>query len=243
MKDIGTFTNITLEHIFDKTRNLEGYKTQDTTGRNLYFYKQNVGEVLKEFFKNHSGNLEESNWSRVITHIENGCCFISASRGENTEQENAESTDRLAADIRSLGLGYIQVLGGFIENKGTPDEVEVTERSFIIPQPNTLSDVEFFESMIDLCKKYNQDSVLISMPGYCDFGYYNKDGELDFSPGEKLVFSEDKIGEYFSTLHKGSKRNKKFAFTEWLAVRRAGSISDRVLMHKNKEDLHLIGAE
>lgn len=227
-----------LTTIYDNTRQLGGYKLKDSNGKTLYFYKESIAKVLENFFKTHAC-LGESNFRRVLTHIENGCCFISASRGENSDEENARATDELAHDIRNLGLGYISVLGGYIENKGMDNETEVTERSFIVPQPNDISDIEFFDQMIDLCRKYNQDSVLLSMPGFCDFGYYNQSGELDFSPGDKLLFTDDKIGEYFSELTKGSRRNKKFAFTEWLAVRRAGSVPDRVWMQQNKEDLHI----
>ncbi len=74
--------------------------------------------------------------------------------------------------------------------------------------------------------------------GYTGFGYYTKTGEFDFSPGEKIVFNDKSVGQYFSALIKGSKRNKKWAFTtEWLAVRNPNSFTQAVLMDKNKENL------
>ena len=106
--------------------------------------------------------------------------------------------------------------------------------------PKNYDREDFFNVAIKLCKKYNQDSVLISMPGFVDFGYYNKNGSFDFSPGEKLTFNDAKVGEYFSTLVKGSKRNNKWAFydtvksveTEWLALRHPSSVTQSVLMSK-----------
>lgn len=239
---IGTCKVREIVPIQDKKKKLEGYSLYDSTGHLMYFYKESVADCLQKFFDRHAkapSDLNESNFSRMLTHIDNGYCFISASRNENTDQENAEATDRLAYDIRSLGMGYIPILGGFIENKGMEDETEVTERSFIVPQPKDISDIEFFDAMIELCRKYNQDSVLLSMPGFCDFGYYDKNGNLDFSPGENLILTDEKVGEYFSALHKGSRRNKKFAFTEWLAVRRAGNVTDSVYLRMNGENIHL----
>ena len=43
-----------------------------------------------------------------------------------------------------------------------------------------MSDEDFFDIAIKLCKKYNQDSVLISLPKYTDFGYYDKNGDFRF---------------------------------------------------------------
>ena len=105
--------------------------------------------------------------------------------------------------------------------------------------PKNYDKDEFFDVAIDLCKKYNQDSVLISMPGYVDFGYYDKNGDFDFSPGERLTFND--IGEYFSALVKGSKRNVKWAFqepkTEWLAIRHPSSVPQSVWMKQHGEIL------
>ena len=180
--------------------------------------------------------LHESNWGRINQHISNGCMMISACRGERTEEENIEKTDELAKDIRSNGLCFIRILGGYIENKGTDREQEVTEESFVVPKNKDMSDEEFFEIAIELCKKYNQDSVLISLPNYTEFGYYDKKGDFDFSPGEKFIANEKEIGEYFSALVKGSHRNKKFAFQdvqlEWLATRHPNSHVQAVYMSK-----------
>lgn len=213
------------------------YEKVDCDGHTMYFYEESISKYLKRYF-NKVNALDESNWSRVVSHVENGCMFISAYRDENTREENEQKTKELITMIRDKGLGYIPIFGGYVENKDTDNEVNVVEESFIVPQQH-LSDEEFFEFAIECCKKFNQDSVLISLPGYCDFGYYNKSGKLDFSPGEKMIFSDSKIKEYFSMLKYGSRHHRKFAFAEWLAIRRAGSFSDKVYMSKYKEDIHL----
>lgn len=186
--------------------------------------------------------VKESNWGRITQHIDDGCMMISACRGDKSEAENKKRTDTLAKDLREYKLGYIRILGGYIENKGTPDEVEVTEESFFVPKPKDMSDEDFFNTAIKLCKRYDQDSVLISLPEYTDFGYYDKKGNFDFSPGEKFIANDKQIGQYFSALVKGGRRNKKFAFqdeaevkTEWMAVRHPASATQAIQMSKNGE--------
>lgn len=206
---------------------------------NMFRYEiESVGKKIKRMI---AKNFYESNWGRVTQHIKDGCMMISACRGERTEEENKKKTDELAKDIRSYDLGYIRILGGYIENKGTEDEKEVTEESFFVPKNKDMSDEDFFDIAIKLCKKYNQDSVLISLPDYTDFGYYDKSGNFDFSPGEKFIANDKEIGEYFSALVKGGRSKKKFAFqdvepvTEWLAVRHPNSAVQATWMSKMKE--------
>lgn len=201
-------------------------------------YKYPIGETAKKIrgLLTKVSGLKESNWGRINDQIKSGCMMISACRGERTEKENEAKTDELAKDIRSAKLGYVRILGGYIENKGTEDEREVTESSFFVAKPKDMSDEDFFDIAIKLCRKYGQDSVLISLPDYCDFGYYNKNGEFEFSPGEKFVANEKEVGEYFSALVKGARRNKKFAFqdvtVEWIAPRTPNSTVQATFMSK-----------
>lgn len=203
----------------------------------LYEYVDSNNRTwVYEKFMDNNEILQESNWSRITKHINDNCFMISGCRGDKTEQENKQRTEQLAKDLRVNGLGFVRVLGGYIENKGEEDEREVTEESFFVPMPKNYGEERFFDVAIELCKKYNQDSVLISIPGFIDFGYYDKNGNFDFSPGEKLVFTDGKVGEYFSTLVKGNKRNSKWAFTtEWLALRHPSSVPQSVWMKQHGE--------
>ena len=192
---------------------------EDSKGRKFKYVIESVSDKIMQMV---SKQMNESNWGRIIQHIDNGCMMISACRGDKTEEENAKRTDQLANDIREANLGYIRILGGYIENKGTDNEKEVTEESFFVPKNKNMSDEDFFDIAIKLCKKYNQDSVLISLPEYTDFGYYDKN-----------------IGEYFSALVYGPRSKKKFAFselkTEWLAVRHPSSSYQAAYMSKMNE--------
>lgn len=208
----------------------------DSRGRLFRYEKESVAKKIMNML---NIPINESNWGRITQHIDNGCMMISACRGERTEEENKKKTDELQNDLRSMKYGYIRILGGYIENKGKDDEKEVTEESFFVPKPKDVSDEDFFNDAIKLCKKYGQDSVLISLPDFCDFGYYDKNGNFDFSPGDKFIANDKEIGEYFSQLVRGSRAGKKFAFstlkTEWLAVRHPNTHVQAIWMAKSKE--------
>lgn len=200
-----------------------------------YVDSNNRTWVYEKFMSNNS-LIKKSNWSRITKHINDNCFIISGCRGDKTEEENKQRTEQLAKGLRAEGLGFVRVLGGYIENKGEADEREVTEESFFVPMPKNYNEDKFFNVAIQLCKRYNQDSVLISMPNYVEFGYYDKNGNFDFSPGEKLVFTDNKVGEYFSTLITRNKRNTKWAFTtEWLALKHPSSVPQSVWMKQHGE--------
>ena len=208
----------------------------DSFNRNWEYVESNITETINTaFLRSDNVSINESNWSRLYYHKNNGCFMISAYRNENTEEINKKKTDELAKELKAKGLGFIRVLGGFIENKGTENEIEVVEESFFVPKPKNVSDEEFFDIAIELCRTYNQDSVLISLPNYIDFGYYDKQGNFDFSPGEKMLFNDSSIKEYFSELVYGNKHHVKFAFSEWIAVRHPSSVSQSVLMSQFNE--------
>lgn len=207
------------------------YKYTDAFGRTWTYEKNAAINKLNMFT-----NITESNWSRLSKHIGNGCFLISACRGNKSNKENKVNTESLAKDLRFEGLGYVRVLGGYVERTPNGEEREVVEESFFVPKPKDVTDEKFFEIAIKLCKKYEQDSVLVSLPNFIEFGYYNGSGEFEFSPGEKLVFNDNSIGDYFSALVKGTKRGTKWAFTnEWLAIRHPSSVMQATIMSQNGE--------
>lgn len=207
------------------------YEHEDAFGRTWVYEKNAVIDKINAHYP-----ITESNWSRLNKHINNGCFMISACRGNKSEKENKVNTESLAKDLRFEGLGFIRVLGGYVETTSNGGKREVVEESFFVPQPKDFPDEDFFNIAIKLCKKYEQDSVLISMPDYIEFGYYDKNGNFDFSPGNKLVFNDNSIGDYFSALVKGTKRNTKWAFTnEWLAIRHPSSVMQATIMSQNGE--------
>ena len=170
--------------------------------------------VLHEnyFFYNGLNYVKESSLNKIRQHAENGFFVISAFRNENSEKENLELTDNLKQDLRSYGLGYISLIGGFPETTESGDIIPSKEISLFIPFKNKIkiSKEEFKNLASYLCKKYNQESVL-----YCDsdtkiVGFLNQNKNVE---GDLGKFSLYKMGDYWSQLKVGNKnQRKKYVF-------------------------------
>ena len=106
--------------------------------------------------------------------------------------------------------------GGYLEEPES-SEIEpktVIEDSYaIIHKPITKeSQDEFFDEMLGLCGKYNQDSVLICLLNRLDKpkAAYNSAGNIVYGPFEKLTFND--VEEFFTELH--GHKFKMESFTE-----------------------------
>jgi len=173
--------------------------------------------------------VRESSIGRVWQHIENPTStfvIISASRDENTEEKNDELYSGLKDIIRNkLELGYIELLGGYVEISEDGDEVDVTEKSLLVPKISK-------EDAIKYGVELKQDTVLfkdsegldyISTKTYNDkeLEKLKKEGKIPIPIGTVLVEFKSQAGKdnfavskkavelYFSELNK-----KKFAFNE-----------------------------
>ena len=165
--------------------------------------------------------IQEGSFNRVREHMHSRqCAFITAYRSEYTHDENQRRNKKLAKDIKDSGLQYMKCQGGFIENKGTPDETDVTEDTFIVFNTR-YTDEDFKKLAINLCGKYNQDSVLITTPKFdktqntddhtrkalnVSGTYYTKDGSVDMEFND-VTLSD--IDMYFTKVF-----GKKFALIE-----------------------------
>lgn len=172
----------------------------------------------------------ETSLNRLFTiHTDNGYAMVSACRNDwvpykdeeddelkqklelRNRQMNNTKTEELKRDICDSGFQYIPVKGGFIEqNSGIPKE----EQSFIIvnykrgnkiPEENAN---ELKTLAIDLCEKYNQDSVLVVEPGKKPT-YYQKDGNVDFELGNGKTI-RDYAQDFFTRIG----GHKQFTFLE-----------------------------
>ena len=132
-------------------------------------------------------NIKDSSISRLIQHSKTGLAILSATRAitlsknkafdDYTEEEKNDyyeafkKSKELEQDLRSLGLGYIPTLGGYGLDVSTENDKEVIkhldELSYAIPyKPNIMTEPQFFDAILKLGKKYNQESVLIALPSY-----------------------------------------------------------------------------
>lgn len=165
--------------------------------------------LVKSFLSGDLSLISESSMSRIIQHIVDPTSTfgqISAFRKQYSLDENNERHAKLKSAIRKLGLGFIEMAGGFKEPDGT-----VQELSLFVPNI-TKSDV------VSLGMQYKQYSVLWKDPSQ-----FVEIGTLDSSnlghvlnsfhtTGSVLDLDTQSIKDFWSSLYKGSHKQKKFLF-------------------------------
>ena len=100
------------------------------------------------------------NWSHMQEH---DCALISAERNSYTYKENLARGHELEAVIAHARYGYKTERGSFIENFGTPQAIEVSEKSLFVV--NSQDDPGFFDHIEQFSKQFEQDSVLMIPKG------------------------------------------------------------------------------
>ena len=164
-----------------------------------------------------NNDLFESSVSRVWSHVENknsSFGVISANRSELSNSENKDKHTELKKEVRNLGLGFIELKGGFVETLSDGSKMEVEEDSLLIPNITK-------NQILKLGTDYNQDSVLFKNKlEFFELGSSIRTGigkQLSNfkanSNADNLTFKKDLITKFFSKLAKGNHKNKKFLFT------------------------------
>jgi hypothetical protein len=122
-------------------------------------------------------------------------------RGETNKRNNKE----LSAFLLSQGYGIKNVQGSYIENFGSidPEKVprEVKEASFFVTNLN--NDPEFAEQIINLGKRFCQDSVIIVPKGEEGYIYGTNRGKYPGLDQEESVgkFAGGETGEFMSRIN------------------------------------------
>lgn len=167
--------------------------------------KQKYTKIAESIYKESGANL-----NRLIHHYDNrDIAFITAFRAKYSKTQNLKRNKELIDDLKQLRLSSIKVGGGYVETEGD-EKVEVIEDSFMVIQSNpNISQTDFFNIMIGLTKKFDQDSVLISIinNGTRKTCYYNKDGQQIGNDFSKISLTD--VEQYFSKIH-----SHKFVFIE-----------------------------
>ena len=165
---------------------------------------------LKEIFNREANNLPmplltEITVNRLLgKHYNSGFVIVSASRSENTNQENNQLTKELFLKLKNSNYSYIPVFGGFIENKGSENEQHVYEKSFLILNYNKEGEELPFQDLknfaLEIWSEYNQDSVLLKSPnGQPQYITRGGDVDMEFSGDIKI---NDLTQEYFTSFVK-----------------------------------------
>lgn len=191
--------------------------------------KEIYNTILSEF-----GILNEASLSRMLSKVKNNdFCIATAFRYSNSLQQNRQLNNELAAYLNSKKMGAYKLIGHWQE---APDGIEFkdakpeqlsdsVEESLLFVRPNNLESEQFIKTCIDICKKYNQDAVLVGLVNNGIYLYY-KDGSKD-KIGSSI--SLNKTGQAYSQMR--NKPNVPFIFEGLLQP--SNNISKQVFKSKN----------
>lgn len=151
--------------------------------------------------------LNEVKLGRVLQHFksERTVVILTGFRGDKSEKENEQRNKAIAGKLRNAGFGYFYVDGYWIENKGTADELKVSEDSiFTMAEPNKSKDL--IELTHKLANEYDQDAIFVK----------SKEGVyLLYANGKKEIldskFKANKIGDFYTQL-RGKGKASTFVF-------------------------------
>lgn len=223
------------------------------------------GNFLNECYNEKTSNkadlvsINEVNAKSMLDrHTADGYVIISPCRGgadfgldpkdpkqkQKLAEINNQRIKELVSILKQSDFSYTPTYGGFIENKGTDDEENVYERSFVVYNHHKDGSVGDFEELrkfaLDMAKKYNQDSVLIKAPK-SNPQYVKQDGEVDFGFDGDVAFN-DLSQEYFTDLHKNSHKTMRdgskptrFSFLESYINPAPQCYGERISRAKNGE--------
>lgn len=142
------------------------------------------------------------------------------SQKERDDQKfiNNKNRERLEHQIKSFGLSFVKVIGGYPEEGN--ESVMVEEQTFFllnydIRTKQPINAEEFKNIGISFAKEYNQDSVLILNAEDGKPTYYGKNGEKLFSfSGEITINDMSQI--YYTCFQKSTKgRDKRYNGKDW----------------------------
>ena len=170
--------------------------------------------VMVEFYDILSNTFEpqklnEVTIDRVLNkHGNNGMVIISANRSDLDGQTNNKNTKELIKDIRQSGFSYFPVYGGYHDKNS--EVVDNYEPSFVVVNYDKNGNVGNIDDLkkfaIDMCGKYNQDSVLIKEPNK-NHHYYDRNGKCLTNSSNK-VWKNDINQEFFTSLIKTNDLDK-----------------------------------
>jgi len=154
---------------------------------------------LKEIFNREANNspmplLNEVTVNRLIgKHYDSAFVIVSASRPENTAQENNQLTKELLLKLKNNPYSYIPIFGQFITNKGSVNEQLFYETSFLILNFNKDKEELPFEGLktlgLEICSEFSQKTILVKSPDG-NPKTLTRNGEVDIEFSGSLVIND-----------------------------------------------------
>lgn len=174
--------------------------------RKLHQKAQTVNEdVMNRFYGINSNHykpvkINEVTLDRVLKkHGDNGMINISANRSDEPQEVNDKNTKELISDLKQSGYSFLPTYGGYRGTDGVEDDYEP---SFVVFNYNTDGNTRDFNELrqfaLELCGKYNQDSVLIKAPDEAPI-WVDKNGNKVNSRESKKYWKNDPKQQYFTS--------------------------------------------
>jgi|GEM_PF-6906721 len=120
--------------------------------------------------------------------------------------------DDLETDLRTQGWGITKTFGGYPED--TPEGVpksDVHEPSFLATKTTDDSPNKIIKSMVDLARDYDQDGVIIKLPGDTEGHEYKPKDKISVPYGTPQM---QKDSDYYTRLRKGQNaQDRKLVYT------------------------------
>lgn len=184
-----------------------------TLEENIEFYRKRLIEtdipdeqVMSRFYSYPTNTcqpmlVEKMTIDRLVKkHGEKGYIIISACRSNLDKKTNDENTKNLIKDIKSSSYRHLPVYGGYRDL--SMGEESNFEPSFIVFNRNTNGDEQSWENLksfgLEMCKKYNQSSVLVKNPGEPPI-WLDGDGNKKSKNETELVMKNDSEQEFFTS--------------------------------------------
>jgi hypothetical protein len=146
--------------------------------------------------------------ARLVQHCHNRYVgIITASRGKLDQSANRARNRELKTLINQIGFGYVNIVGEYIENYGTPEAYTVSEEAFMLFGSNRDDGGRMLGFLKKAGERFDQDSVLykpfdseqaylIGTNHSSDYpGYGNKVDAGEFRP--------NRVGMFYSLLTRG----------------------------------------
>ena len=138
---------------------------------------RNFSEWLSDFSEVSDIKVCESSLTSMMSRVNSPWCIITAYRKENPDgiarnrDQNIAANRVLRGKLNSMKMGVHQLIGHWRECKDSnipypqcPEEmkVNVIERSYFVAKPPEVEIEDFEKLMLQLCREFNQDGVLLS---------------------------------------------------------------------------------
>jgi hypothetical protein len=139
--------------------------------------KININLKLMSNLRKLFGTISEASLSRLLSKVKtNDFAIISTFQFGNSVEQNSQLNAQLLQTINAKKMrGYI-LIGHWQEapdGDTTPDQLnDSVEESVVFIRPTELSVDQFTAFIIDMCKNFNQDSIIVGLVGQGVFLYY-----------------------------------------------------------------------